>query len=474
MRPPTGSASPLKGGLVQNSEPEVCSEEVLDWLTALVTHPTAFYLEDIKFAPKPASKHASEKNAAESGTAKTNVNGKQGGVETVPSSLDWTSFLETGKQPACTEFLGGNIQAYDSPDVEVRAGFVVSLGKDAARLNAKFSKYMRSIRKNILVALTLNRVKIAGETWYRFTPPDASKKNCVLTFGFHGNYFVAAYGKGEVEAILARWHKPKPTWLGQAMAQSDVARRTGILYLNLKAIREKLLSFAETQMPAAEKKKLVGMVDLLGFDNVDSYVSTTGLEDYGMIGRTLLTTSGEPHGILNMVSDRPLTAKDLEPIPQDALLAIAVRMDLDRALRDVLAFYDKAGAISPDLQKQVAEVKKQLDELKRERGIDLHRILSAVGDSWRIYNAPAEGEIPFLGWTAVVSIRDRPALVEAWEKLCARWKRKDSRKAERTNPQNPANWRRWSSASAALPGTKSTTSPSSRSCPLSASASARW
>ena len=79
------------------------------------------------------------------------------------------------------------------------------------------------------------------------------------------------------------------------------------------------------------------MLELLGLYNVDSLVSTTGLEDYGMINRVLLALDGKPRGLLDMVADRPLTAKDLEPIPHDALLAVAARVDLDRTFKMLLS-----------------------------------------------------------------------------------------------------------------------------------------
>ena len=46
-----------------------------------------------------------------------------------------------------------------------------------------------------------------------------------------------------------------------------------------------------------------------------------------MINRVLLALDGKPRGLLDMVADRPLAAKDLEPIPSDAMLAVAARMD---------------------------------------------------------------------------------------------------------------------------------------------------
>ena len=117
-------------------------------------------------------------------------------------------------------------------------------------------------------------------------------------------------GNGAVERILARWDSPAPAWLAKAMQQTEVPRRTGIIYLNLKALRDKLLPLAPSQTDAA------AVLELLGLDNVDSLVSTTGLEDDGMINRVLLAMDGKPHGLLDMVADRPLDGQGPGADPQ--------------------------------------------------------------------------------------------------------------------------------------------------------------
>ena len=289
-----------------------------------------------------------------------------------------------------------------------------------------------------------------------------------MTFGFHGKYFVVGVGNGAVEGILARWNSPTPAWLTKALEQTQVPRRTGIIYLNLKALRDKLLPLAPSQ------KDAVAVLELLGLDNVDSLVSTTGLEDYGMINRVLLALDGKPRGLLDMVADRPLAAKDLEPIPSNALLAAAARVDLDRTLKVLLAAYEKAAAAAGD-----ADARKAVEEFKKTYGVDVHRFLSSLGDTWCVYNSPAEGEMAFLGWTAVVSVRDRAALVDSWEKLSAALeKTKEPRRMmRRTRPGDATglrSTRRSNSASAALPGTRSITWPGRRLRRRCASAIAKW
>ena len=67
---------------------------------------------------------------------------------------------------------------------------------------------------------------------------------------------------------------------------------------------------------------------MLGLDNATAMVAVTGLEEHGLVGKTLLALEGQPHGLVGLVSARPLQAADLAPIPRDAMLALAVRFDL--------------------------------------------------------------------------------------------------------------------------------------------------
>ncbi len=250
------------------------NEDSSDILGELVTHPTAIFVEDAKIpSPKPAVNE--------------------------PAAIDWSN-------------------------AEIHAGMVVSLGPDASRLRQKFLALLKQAHSSGSDA-KLERIKIAGKTWYRIKPTKPGDKN-LTTFGFHGRYFVAGVGNGAVEDILARWNRSVPGWYKKALAQTKVPRRTGIIYLNLKEVREKLLAAVPDKKEAAA---IAAIVDLYGLNNVNSLVSTTGLEDDSMIGRTMLAVDGKPHGLLELLGDRPLTAKDIEPVPDNALLAFVVRVDLD-------------------------------------------------------------------------------------------------------------------------------------------------
>ncbi len=279
--PPHGSPSPA----AHEAKFRIWNEDIGDFLGMLLTHPAALFVENAKFpAPKPAVDK--------------------------PAAINWS-------------------------DAEIRAGIVVGLGPDASQLRAKLLAILNQNQAHIAgIDTKLERIKIAGETWYRTKSLTPNDRN-VLTLGFHGKYFVAGIGKGAVEGILARWNRPAPAWYDKALAQTPVPRRTGIVYLNVKMLCKSL--------PWPSKLQEAIVCKYVGLDNVNSLISTTGLDKDGMINRVLLALDGEPHGLLNLlVADSALAAKDLGPIPSDALFAIAARVDLERSFNALIAAYDRA------------------------------------------------------------------------------------------------------------------------------------
>ena len=67
----------------------------------------------------------------------------------------------------------------------------------------------------------------------------------------------------------------------------------------------------------------------------------SGLDGEGVVNRTFVGIEGEPAGVLGLAAGKPLTAQDLAPIPRDANLAFAGRLDLARLMDTVLTITEK-------------------------------------------------------------------------------------------------------------------------------------
>ncbi len=137
-----------------------------------------------------------------------------------------------------------------------------------------------------------------------------------------------------------------------------------------------------------------------------------------MINRVLLNIDGKPHGLIEALGRQPLTAKDLEPIPADALMAFAARVNAEKLVQSC---QDVSGQESKNPENtNPSDEHPASDWLTEKLAAGLaHRLCASLGDTWCLYNSPTEGEVAFYGWTAVAGVRDRAALLQCLDVLAA-------------------------------------------------------
>jgi hypothetical protein len=198
-----------------------------------------------------------------------------------------------------------------------------------------------------------------------------------------------------------------PDWLAELRDRLPVERRATMAYLNLKALVEQLSS-----LPGGGQ--IQAGLDALGLGNVTSLAAVTGLDGEGFVSKTLLATDGEPQGLLDLLGGKPLGPAELAAVPADATLALAARLDLDRAFQTVLGIVEKFNPQARD------ETNQGLAKIQRELGFDLRQdMLQSLGDVWCVYNSPGEGGLVITGLTGVVTVTDHRRLADAHAKLLA-------------------------------------------------------
>ena len=154
------------------------------------------------------------------------------------------------------------------------------------------------------------------------------------------------------------------------------------------------------------------MFEFLGLSNAATWIEVWGLDGEDFANKTLLTLDGEPRGLLQLASGEPLKPENLAPIPRDATVAAAFRLDLEKALDVVLASYEKTDP------KKKADVTHTIEEWERSLGVNLrHGTLKSMGDTWCVYGSPNEGNLFFTGLTAVVPLRDWAGMNLAYGRL---------------------------------------------------------
>ena len=282
---------------------------------------------------------------------------------------------------------------------EIRAGALVRVGEQGPAIKAKLVEYQTAFLRDAVTP-----VEIAGDTWYRIQPPEPGAPS--ITWGVRFSYFIVGIGDGSAEGIMQRARTEMPEWLSRVREQIPVPRTSTLTYINLAKIIEMARPFAGPRGEA--------IIEALGLGNVTALSSVTGLDGEGFVSRVLLGIEGEPAGIFELVSDKPLTPEDLAAIPADSTVALAARIDGDAIFETILSVAEK---IEPQARQQ-AEM--GLGQMQQALGIDLRAdVLKPLGDTWCIYNSPSEGGLVITGLTAVVSLRDAERFAATHEKLLA-------------------------------------------------------
>ncbi|MFH1264706.1 MAG: hypothetical protein ABIK89_03220, partial [Planctomycetota bacterium] len=290
----------------------------------------------------------------------------------------------------------------DGPDVS--GGALVRLGDDALELMETLEKY-----EQMFLRQGVETVEIGDDTWRRIKLADRAPP---ITWGVKDGYFAVGIGEGAIEGRLERAGGDPPEWLVKIGEQLPVARRSTVSYINLAAIRDLVV-------PLSGRPVVARIVEAVGLGNVNSLAFVTGLDEAGFVSKALVELEGEPQGLLSLAAAEPLAPGDLAPIPRDATIALAVRVDPEEVLATILSAAD---GIEPGLREELLEA---IGRMGEELDFNLRRdLLGPLGDTWCIYNSPGEGGLVITGLTAVIQVEDRRQLAETQARFLARAREK--------------------------------------------------
>ncbi|MCE5268205.1 MAG: DUF1559 domain-containing protein [Planctomycetaceae bacterium] len=267
----------------------------------------------------------------------------------------------------------------------IRGGVMVNLGEQAAKTEAAFGQLLGQV-----LPMPTTTVEIAGRKWQRLEP----RPGMPIIWGFKDSRLWIGVGQGELEAMLKRAQGEPPAWLTKLRKELPVERLSTMSYVDLKAI----IPLADPQI--AQRLKA------LGLGNVTTIRTVTGLEQGGLVNKTLLGIDGRPEGLLRLAGAKPLTAADLGVMPSDATVALAFKLDPETAWKVV---EEVAGKIHPEASSSLAAA---VGQMEAATGLKLReQLLAPLGDTWRVFDSPSEGGA-LSGLTAVVSLKD-PKLAAA-------------------------------------------------------------
>lgn len=219
----------------------------------------------------------------------------------------------------------------------------------------------------------------------------------------HEQFFILGIGAGTVDRVIQGLTGDGTGQLGtqqrfvQAMKHTALERTGGVSWFDVRTLLTRLP--ATVGPPGA----LAGAAAVtLGFDEIDSLISVTGVKDGVICTRSHMATSGSRKGILSLTGGRGITAADLSHIPADADVVTAFSLNLTEILA---ATRKMIGQVD---QESLKNFEMLLSSLEQETGIELEdQLLKAFGDVWTLHNAPSNGGPLFAGAIASLEVRDQ-------------------------------------------------------------------
>ncbi len=307
------------------------------------------------------------------------------------TSDDITSLAKTLLNRPMAVYVGSVTVQPTGPDIH--GGMVVRLGDAATQFKAQLEKITRLLPPQAIVP-----VQDGKDTWQSFKP----EPNVTFVWGVKGEYFMAAVGEGEMQALVKRAFGKPPAWLTDIKKNAGIERISTVGYLNVKSI----LQIATPHGPPDAAK----VFEAVGIANLKNITLVTGLDKTGFVGKTGLNFDGSPRGIFETANAKPLTAADFAPVPADAMAAVVVRLDPGGILDTYLKIVEQADP------KAKADMLNALGQMESHFGLSLRDdILQPLGDTVCFFNSVKEGGP--MGGTVVIRLKDAQKAKATMEKL---------------------------------------------------------
>jgi hypothetical protein len=280
--------------------------------------------------------------------------------------------------------------------ITAEGGLIVQAGDSAALLDAALTEILATEEQKP-VEFTIGTRKFHKLAASEDFPIE-------LSWGSGNGYLMVGLGEGALAAMSERIRaRQQPAWLTELQADAGVERRSTLSYVNVKKTLE---SFA----PLAGREGAV-LLAASGLRQVTMLGSVTGMDETGVVSRTLVSIDGPSKGLLTLLDGEGVAASDLAHIPNDALAAGATSFDAGKAF-DV--FVASMAEVEP---RAATEIKRELEEFEQRTGVDLREAIGGLGDNWSIHAAAADGGL--MAAAVTVEVKDQAKLAAAQTALMA-------------------------------------------------------
>lgn len=272
----------------------------------------------------------------------------------------------------------------------VKGGLLLYLGDDMEQFKSHLDVLLSKAKSGEITPVT-----IADKEFSRAESSDG----LTLTWGFQKGIFVAGLGEGTVEAMPGRIATPAPNWLMEMKGELPVARPAIVTYANLAALREQLFAAMAADAPeVAEPAEKVFAT--LGLDRFKSFKVISGMDETGMVEKTLIESEGPFSGPLSVILGGKLEPADLDVIPDDAVNAVVMNINVSELFRSIR---ETADVIQPGTS---AAIEKQGAGMVGMAGFKtLDEVLATVGETWTFSSSPADPSSPYAGVLVTVEVK---------------------------------------------------------------------
>ncbi|MFP6573832.1 MAG: hypothetical protein VB912_01685 [Pirellulaceae bacterium] len=294
---------------------------------------------------------------------------------------------------------------------DIDAGLMLGVGEAGPSLVKHIDQFLTAI-----VRAPPTPVKVEGVTFHRALLGPGIPS---LTWGLHRGYLLFGVGDTALANSVQRTKTPAPQWLTQVTRQLPVQKRSTLVYVNLKAgLKLLLASVPDPDVPR--------IIKVSGLENLTHLATVSGFDGEETVARSVLGINGKRTGFFAVAGNRQLERKDLQRIPADAVVAIALRLDAGESVSRIV---ETLAQIEP---RAARELEKGFQEISRElEGYDVRReLFPALGDLWTAHTTANNGSF-VTGWVFSVRLKDRVAAERGLQQVMDSMRRKSERDQQR-------------------------------------------
>lgn len=288
----------------------------------------------------------------------------------------------------------------------VHAAVVVHLGKAEKTFVEDLEKLLAASK-----APPAESATVAGATMKRIeAPPPVG----ALYYGVIEGHFVLATGEPTVEKIAGRiggtgaaLSDSKPIKLPREQIGGNPDGRAYCFFLDVAGVLERVKAILPA-MVGDDGHTVTAVLEGIAGSGLRSVVWELHYADRGCYGGLYVHSVGKGGESASKQTSTPLNDADLAIIPKKPSWAFACNIDLSGIYRQVLELIK---SYDPETS---ADLSKQIEKLEEALGFELDRdLISTIGDTIVVYDAPENGGIIFTGMTIVMDSSDPDRLQQS-------------------------------------------------------------